>query len=65
MLKAGPSMLGSDEQDANRRRERGAKALEERLGSKAAGGGGAGDVEAGGGSMPPVSSGETPSAAGK
>ncbi|KAG1666228.1 hypothetical protein FOA52_011528 [Chlamydomonas sp. UWO 241] len=42
-LKAGPSMLGSDVADANRRRERGAKALEARLGMKRPGG----DVEAG------------------
>ncbi|GFH26028.1 uncharacterized protein HaLaN_24101 [Haematococcus lacustris] len=32
----GSSALGSDSVDANRRRERGAKALEERLGQKAA-----------------------------
>lgn len=35
-VKPGESMLGSDAVDANRRRERGAKALEERLGQKAA-----------------------------
>ncbi|GAX76137.1 hypothetical protein CEUSTIGMA_g3580.t1 [Chlamydomonas eustigma] len=34
LLKPGTSMLGSDASDANRRRERGAKALEERLGMK-------------------------------
>lgn len=33
-VKPGTSMLGSDAADANRRRERGAKALEERLGMK-------------------------------
>mmetsp|Transcript_36298 Transcript_36298/g.91666 ORF Transcript_36298/g.91666 Transcript_36298/m.91666 type:complete len:308 (-) Transcript_36298:710-1633(-) len=50
----GPSVLGTDSADANRRRERGAKALEERLGMKQAGAGhrehaGSGDVEAGAG----------------
>mmetsp|Transcript_21757 Transcript_21757/g.37101 ORF Transcript_21757/g.37101 Transcript_21757/m.37101 type:complete len:322 (+) Transcript_21757:16-981(+) len=33
-LHSGPSLLGSDAADASRRRERGAKALEERLGMK-------------------------------
>jgi len=33
-INGAPSMLGSDSADANRRRERGAKALEERLGMK-------------------------------
>lgn len=45
-----PSMLGSDAVDANRRRERGAKALEERLGQKSSGA----DVEAGEGSPAPA-----------